>query len=329
MPHVAITTTPLFKQPGPHLDVLRQAGFEIVYPPHPELATEAETADALVQADAVLAGSDVYSDGALARLPKLKVISRMGVGFDRIDVAAATRRGVAVTITPTANHESVAEHTWALILAIARELGENDRQIRSGTWQRKPLFPLRDRTLGLIGLGRIGRSVAVRAGGFRMKVIAYDPIIKPESAAPLGITLVPLPELLSRSDFVSLHLPMSDETRGLICRHTLAQMKPGSFLINTARGGLVVEEDLLEALRSGHLAGAGLDVLAKEPPPKDHPFFSLPNVILTSHNAGGDSQSILDSSLAAAQNIVDLYQGRWPAESMVNPAVKDCWKWPK
>jgi phosphoglycerate dehydrogenase-like enzyme len=276
-----------------------------------------------------MAGSDLYSDEVFARLPKLRVISRTGVGFDLIDVESATRHKVAVTITPNANHQAVAEHTIALLFAVTRSIVQNDRDVRSGTWPKPRSVPLRGKTLGLVGLGRIGRSVAVRALGLQLNVIACDPLSTDEACRELGIRRVGLDQLLSEADFVSLHTPLTDATRGIINRETLGRMRPGGFLINTARGRLVVEEDLVEALRSGQLAGAGLDVFCSEPPRPDHPLFSLPNVVLTSHIAGGDMQSIHEMAIGAAQNIIDLYEGRWPSESLVNPDVRDGWSWRK
>ncbi len=325
MPKVIITTEPLFHAAGPHLDLLLEAGFDVGYPELPELRTENQTIQELATAHAVLAGGDIYTETVFQKLPNLKLVSRMGVGYDRIDVPAATRHCVAITITPNANHACVAEHTMALLLSIARSIPQTDRDIRAGQWSKHRLMPLRGQTLGLVGLGRIGRSVANRAAGFGLRILAYDPFV---TVSPPNLELTTFEQLLSQSDFVSLHAPLCDATRGLICRDTLMQMRPGSYLINTARGGLVVESDLIEALRSGRLAGAGLDVFAEEPLPAGHPLASLPNVVLTSHVAGNDTQAILDMAMSAAQNIVDLYQGRWPTESLVNPAVRDHWSWP-
>ncbi len=327
MPHVVITSATLFRSSGPHLELLSRAGFEIGYSEHPDLSTAEATVASLKGADAVMAGSDLYSDEVFARLPKLRVISRTGVGFDLIDVESATRHGVAIAITPNANHQAVAEHTIALLFTVTRGIVQNDHDVRSGTWPKPRPTPLRGKTLGLVGLGRIGRSVAVRARGLQLNVIACDPLTTDEACRELGIRRVSLDQLLSEADFVSLHTPLTDATRGIINRETLGRMRPGGFLINTARGRLVVEEDLVEALRSGQLAGAGLDVFCSEPPRSDHPLFALPNVVLTSHIAGGDTQSIHDMAIGAAQNIIDLHEGRWPSESLVNPDVRQGWAW--
>ena len=327
MPTVLIVPGVLFHQPGPHLNLLREAGFEIRYPHRPEMTGEAETIEALNGVSATIAGSEPYNDRVLASAPALRVISRAGVGVDRIDLDAVTRHRVVVAITPTGNCESVAEHTLALLLALTRSLERQNRQIRAGVWSRVPLVPLRGRTLGLVGLGRIGREVAVRAAAFRLKLLACEKFPDDAFVKSHEIELVDLDTLLARSDFVSLHVPLSDETRGLINRQTLSRMKRGSFLVNTARGGLVVEADLLEALRSGHLAGAGLDVFQHEPADAANPLLQLENVIVSPHMAGMDTQSHEDMSSQAAQSIIDLYRGVWPADAVVNPAVRPGWRW--
>jgi phosphoglycerate dehydrogenase-like enzyme len=295
--------------------------------PRLRLTGEAETIEALQGAVGVIAGGEPYTERVLAALPQLRVVARAGVGVDRVDLEAATRHRVAVTITPFANHEAVAEHTLALLLALTRAVPARDREVRRGQWLRTPYLPLRGRTLGLVGLGRIGRAVADRAAGFRLQLLACEAFPDPAFVQSRGIELADLDALLGRSDFVSLHVPLTPQTRGLINRATLARMKPGSFLINTARGGLVVEEDLLAALRSGHLAGAGLDVLAQEPPAPDNPLFQLDNVVLSPHMAGGDTQSLYDMAKDAAQCIIDLSRGAWPAASVANPDVRDAWRW--
>jgi D-3-phosphoglycerate dehydrogenase len=326
MPRVLITTEAQWRKPGAHVDALRAAGFEVDYPTGRILLSEDETSRALAGCVAVIAGSEPYTDDVLAQLPELRVIARHGVGYDRIDVPAATRRGIAVAITPDANHEAVAEHAMALMLALARRIVTASNDTRSGKWSRGgSLVPLRGRTLGIVGLGRIGRSVAKRAAAFGMKLIACDELPNREFAAQFGIELVTLDELLAQADVVTLHLPMSANTSCVICGESLARMKPGSLLVNTARGGLVNESDLLAARESGHLAAAALDVLTAEPPPADHPLLRLPNVIVTPHVAGFDAQALSAMAMAAAQNILELLSGAWPAASIVNPDVRQAW----
>lgn len=329
MPTVFITPEPLYHVAGPHLELLRAAGFEVCHPDRPRLDSEEETIAGLARADAVIAGGDPLSDRVLGQLPRLRVIARCGVGYDRVDVPAATLRGIAVAITPLGNREGVAEHALALILAVARRVVQSDREVRAGAWGKPQLTPLRGKTLGLVGVGRIGQSLAQRAAACGLKLLGYDPAPDEIAVARAGVTLVDFETLLRTADFVSLHAPLAPPTRGFINSRTLALMKPGAVLINTARGGLIVESDLVAALRSGQLGGAGLDVLVDEPPPADHPLFELPNVVLSPHVAANDSQSIEDMARDAAQNVVDLYQGRWPADSIVNAELRSTWSWPK
>ena len=247
----------------------------------------------------------------------LRVIAKHGVGIDNIDVAAATARGIPVLWTPEANADAVAQHTLALILGLANRLLEADEALRSGRFlQRLHLggVELTDRVLGIIGLGRIGRRVARRAvAGLGMKVLAYDPYVTEGAPA----TLVPeLGELLARADVVTLHVPLTDETRAFINASALAQMKPAAFLINTSRGGVIHEQALVD----GRLAGAGLDVYADEPPGAEHPFLSAPRVLLTPHVAGLSDQALIRVATEAAQGIVDVLLGRRPA-CPVNPEV--------
>lgn len=187
--------------------------------------------------------------------------------------------------------------------------------------------PLRGKTLGLVGLGRIGKSVAVRAAAFRLKIIAHEAFPDLAFVQKHGIELVDFPTLLKNSDYVSLHAPLNDATRHLINKNTLNQMKPGACLVNTARGGLVCEADLLSALQSGQLAGAGLDVFEQEPTPVSNPLLKLPNVVFTPHLAGGDVQSNSDMASECAQAILSLDKGEWPAAQVVNPDVRHHFKW--
>jgi D-3-phosphoglycerate dehydrogenase / 2-oxoglutarate reductase len=262
-----------------------------------------------------------------ALAPRLRAIARTGVGFDLIDLAAATAHKVAVTITPGTNHESVAEQTMALLFALARRVIHNDRVIHSGGWDRALVTPIRSKTMGLIGMGRIGRAVAVRALAFGMAVVAFDTVVDAEFDKQHGIERLELAELLASSDVVSLHLPLTDATRGIVNRDFLARMRPGSYLINTSRGGLIVETDLRDSLVSGHLAGAGLDVLNHEPPEPGNPLIGLANVILSPHIAGTDTQSMREMAELAATTIVDLSRNRWPVNCVVNSELREGWQW--
>ena len=327
MATVLISVDQLFESSGPHLEILREAGFEIRHSPRPMLKGEEETIQALLGVSATVAGGEPYSERVISSLPDLRVVSRWGVGVDRIDLEAATRHGVVIAVTPTANHEAVAEHTMAMLLAATRFLVKHDRQVRQGLWDRFASLPLRGKTLGLIGLGRIGRSVAVRAKAFRARILAYETFPDDAFVQTHGIELVDLDTLLSQSDYVSLHVPLTETTQGLINHQTLSRMKRGSFLINTARGGLVVAEDLAASLQRGQLAGAALDVFTQEPIGDDHPLLKFENVLMNPHIAGADIQAVDDMSVESAQNIVDLSRGIWPEGSVVNSALRSSWKW--
>jgi phosphoglycerate dehydrogenase-like enzyme len=255
------------------------------------------------------------------------VIARTGVGYDLIDLASATAHRVAVTITPGTNQDSVAEQTWALLLALARRITHNDRVIHGGGWDRALVAPVRGMRLGLVGMGRIGRAVALRAAAFGARVVAFDTVLDAEFDERHGIERLPLDRLLMSSDAVSLHLPLTEATRGMVNRDFLAKMKSGAFLINTSRGGLVVENDLREALQSGHLAGAGLDVLNHEPPEPGNPLVALPNVVVSPHIAGTDTRSMSDMADLAASTIVELHQNRWPTDCVVNGELRATWRW--
>ncbi len=240
---------------------------------------------AVGEADALLVRSATTVDAeVLAAAPKLKIVARAGVGLDNVDVDAATERGVLVVNAPTSNIHSAAEHALALLLSAAREIPAADASLREHTWKRSSFSgtEIFGKTVGVVGLGRIGQLVAQRLAAFGTHLIAYDPYVSPARAAQLGIELLPLDELLSRADFISVHLPKTAETAGLIGKEALAKTKPGVIIVNAARGGLVDEAALADAVRSGHVRAAGLDVFAKEPC-TDSPLFELPQVVVTPH----------------------------------------------
>jgi len=331
MPVALITPEEMIRMPGPEAQILRDAGFEVRYPADSTftrgLGTEDETIRVLHGASSVIAGGEYLTPKVFAALPELRVVARAGVGYDRVDIPAATKHSVAVTITPTANHAAVAEHTLALLFGWTRSVALNDRTLRGGQWIRRTLQPVRGKTMGIIGLGRIGRSTAVRCAALGMKVIAHELFPDPQFVKTHGIELVDFQTLLKRSDFVSLHCPLTDETKGLMNAAAFALMKPGSVFLNTARGGLVVEADLIAALQSGHLGGAGLDVFEKEPPDPQNPLFKMDNVVVSPHLGGGDAQSIADMGAEAAHCIVSLYRGEWPNGAVVNTSLKEGWRW--
>ncbi|MCV7102324.1 phosphoglycerate dehydrogenase [Mycobacterium palustre] len=240
---------------------------------------------AVPEADALLVRSATTVDAeVLSAAPKLKIVARAGVGLDNVDVDAATERGVLVVNAPTSNIHSAAEHALALLLSAARQIPAADASLRAHTWKRSSFSgtEIFGKTVGVVGLGRIGQLFAQRIAAFGTHVVAYDPYVAPARAAQLGIELLSLDELLARADFISVHLPKTPETAGLIDKEALAKTKPGVIIVNAARGGLVDEAALADAVSSGHVRGAGIDVFATEPC-TDSPLFELPQVVVTPH----------------------------------------------
>lgn len=327
-PRVLVTAHLLADFPGPHVEIFERAGFEVVFPePWPTQMTEPEILQAIPGFSAVLAGSEPYTSAVFAAAPELRVIARLGVGHDAVDKAAATQHGVAVAIAVGGNQEAVAEHAFAFILGFFKQVRPTMDALLGGEWVRAVTQPLRGKTLGIVGLGRIGKAMVPRAQAFRLKVLAAEIAPDEDFIASHGIELVPLDELLRRSDIVSMHVPLTPLTRHMIRAETLALMKPSALLVNTARGGVVHEPDLLEALREGRIAGAALDVYAHEPLRGGHPLFGQKNVLLTPHTAGTDEQARHDMARLAAQAIVELKEGRWPAEQIVNAEVRERFRW--
>ncbi len=267
-----------------------------------------ELVDALVDVDGVIVRSATrITRDALVRANRLRVIGRAGVGVDNIDVPAATERGIAVLNAPSGNTISAAELTFALILAMARRISAADRSMKAGGWDRKRFngSELYGKTLGLVGAGRIGSEVARRARAFGMRVVAYDPYLTEDRARELDVQRVTIDTLLERADVVTVHVPLTDATRGLIGAAQLARLKPGATIVNTARGGIVEEAALIAALQEGRLAAAALDVFSKEPLPADHPLRSLDNVVLTPHLGASTAEAQENVALEIAEAIRD------------------------
>jgi len=242
----------------------------------------------------------------LERASCLRVIGRAGIGLDNIDIEAATQRGVLVMNTPGANAMAAAEHTLALMLALARHIAQADQSMRAYKWEKKKFMgtELYNHTLGIVGLGRIGSIVANRASDMKMRVLAYDPYISTDVAAKLGVELASLDELFRESDFISLHTPLTKETRGLLDEAAFRKMKPGMRIINCARGGIIDETALYEAIKQGIVAGAALDVFSKEPP-VDNPLLTLPQIIATPHLGASSEQAQINVATAIAEQMVD------------------------
>ncbi|MCS7082423.1 MAG: phosphoglycerate dehydrogenase [Bacteroidetes bacterium] len=291
--------------------VLRDRGFEVR-----ELAQAGPEAwrELLVEADALIVRSAVQVTAELMRAaPRLKVIGRAGVGVDNIDLEAATRQGILVLNAPDANTISAAEHTCALILALARHIPQADASMKAGRWDRRAFLgvELYGKTLGIIGLGKIGREVASRMRAFGMRLLGYDPMLAPEVAASIGVELADLETVLAQADFLTLHTPLTEQTRNLLNRARLAQTKPGVRIINCARGGIVREEDLLEALESGHVAGAALDVFSQEPPGEAlGALIRHPRVITTPHIGASTEEAQHKVARQIAEAVADALLGR-------------------
>jgi len=277
------------------------------------------------QADALVVRSATQVDaGLIAASQQLRVIARAGVGIDNIDVEAATRRGITVVNTPTGNTIAAAEHTMALLLAAARHVASADAALKEGRWAKQESVgrQLYGKSLGIIGLGKVGSELTKRARAFDMKVLVYDPYVPPEKAEAVGAQPTELNDLLAQSDFVSLHAALTDESRGLIGAEELAHMKPGAVLVNCARGGLVDEKALLEALKAGRLDGAALDVFEDEPQP-DPELVGLAKVVATPHVAASTEEAQAQVAKEAAQQVVDVLAGRpprWPVNVPALPA---------
>jgi len=253
---------------------------------------------------------------------QLRVIARHGVGYDNIDVKAATARKIPVCITPRANALSVAEHVIALMLALAKRMLPFDAATRKNEWEVRnsySAFDLDGKTLGVLGMGRIGMLVCQKAkAAFNMEILAYDPLVPKEAMEQAGARVAAIAEILKASDFVTLHVPSMAETKGLIGAAQLKAMKRSAFLINCARGPIVDEAALVAALKDGTIAGAGLDVFDPEPPRADNPLFGLPNVVLSPHSAGLTVECVIRMATHAAQAIIDVLEGRRP-EGVINP----------
>jgi D-3-phosphoglycerate dehydrogenase len=289
------------------LEPLRAAGFAV------EKKTGLkgdELAAALSEADGLIVRSETKVTAPLMEAAaRLRVIGRAGVGVDNIDVGAATERGVIVMNAPDGNTMTTAEHTMALLLSLARRVPQGDASLKAGRWERKKFVgvELRGKTLGVVGLGRIGRVVASRARGFEMKVVAFDPFVAPGQVRDEEIELAPLEEVFRRADFVTVHTPLTPETRGIIGPREFALMKEGVRVINCARGGLVDEAALYAAIKEGRVAGAALDVFEQEPPPADHPLLALEEVIVTPHLGASTREAQEGVALTVAEQMRDFF----------------------
>ncbi len=299
------------------VEIMRNAGLQVDV----KVGLKAPELEAIIpEYDALAVRSATKVNAALLdRAARLKVVGRAGVGVDNVDLAAATRRGVIVMNTPGGSSTTVAELTLAHMLALARHVAQATASVKAGKWEKKKFQgrELAGKTLGVVGIGNIGSVVVERCRAMKMRVVAYDPFISDDAAAKLGVAQVPLDELWAQSDVVSLHVPLTEQTRNLVNAQALAKMKRGALLVNCARGGLVDERALADALASGHLGGAALDVFEKEPPPPDHPLFGLGNFICTPHLGASTEEAQSAVAVAIAEQLA-AYLTRGEIKNAVN-----------
>jgi D-3-phosphoglycerate dehydrogenase len=293
--------------------VLADVGARLVERPCP---TEDELMEHGRDAVAILTLDEPLTARVIGALPCCRVISRFGIGVDKVDVGAATAAGIFVTNVPEYCVDEASDHALALLLAVERRIPALDTAVREGVWDTAavagPVRRLRDLRLGIIGFGRLGRRFAAKAAALGLEVCVHDPFVGDGVIEAAGARPLPLDELLHSSDVVSLHLPLTPDTRHLLDRGRLWSMRRGALLVNTSRGGLVDEAALVEALREGRLGGAGLDVFEHEPPARDHPLLRLPNVVVTSHSAHYSVESATDMRACAFRNVAEVIAGRPP-----------------
>lgn len=286
--------------------------------------------DSLIDADAYILRIGKIDRKAIERCEKLKVITRPGVGYDSVDVQAATERGIPVVLCPAANARAVAEHTVALLLACAKNIVESVNETKAGNFgirNRYAAVDIVDKMLVVLGFGNIGRQVAKLCAALDMKVGVFDPFVKRETAEEMGyVYFENMLDALAAADFVSLHMPSMPSTRGMIAAEQFKAMKPTAFFLNAARGDVVNEPTLIAALKNGEIAGAGLDVLVEEPFPADHPFMTMPNVVLTPHMAAQSQETVSKLVTMAAEGTLAVLRGeKWPY--VANPEVYDHPRW--
>ncbi|MFB3817246.1 MAG: phosphoglycerate dehydrogenase [Candidatus Methylomirabilales bacterium] len=306
-----VLITSVFLHPGDAVDRrLQAAGFETVHRPLLQQRTEDELIELLQGVEGTICSTDPFTARVLKAAPQLKVIARTGVGYDAIDLDAATACGVTVCNTPGVNRHAVAEWAMALMLYCSRRMAANMAEVRKGGWERYEGMDLAGKTLGIVGLGAIGKEVAQRARAFEMRLLACDVVEDIQFAEAHGLSYVPLETLLRESDFVTLHLFLNAQTRHLINAERLALMKPTAYLINTSRGGVVDTKALCDVLREQRIAGAALDVFEGEPLAADSPLRELDNAYLSPHMAGGTRDARTLSGATAAENLIRALNGQ-------------------
>ncbi len=310
-PIIQVTTHPFGECGSKPRQLLEETGWEVRYNPFGRRLKLHEARDLMRDVHGVIAGTEPYTREFIEQAPNLRVISRVGVGLDNVDYNACVDRGITVTFTPEAPADAVAELTVAQILNLLRRVHESDRSVREGAWNRYLGSLVREVTIGIVGVGRIGKRVVKLLQPFQPRILACDLQPDREFGERYNLTWVDLPKLLQQSDIVTLHVPLNDRNRGLISRDQLAQMKPGSMLVNFSRGKVVDESALENAIRRKHLGGAALDVFEDEP--YEGTLTRFPNVVLTAHIGASARQSRYQMELQAVENCVDVLAGREPA----------------
>jgi D-3-phosphoglycerate dehydrogenase len=312
MAKVLLTTTSYQDTPGPHHALLARSGVEI----HRERGplSESQMLEIAGDFDAFLCGDDAITRAVLDKsVPKLRIISKYGIGVDKIDVAGCSELGIPLTFCPGVNHTTVAEHTFGLMLGVFRHLMEQANAVRAGNWKRITGHEIMGKTIGVIGLGRIGKEVAKRARAFEMNVIGIDLHWPEEFAEQFGVRQAGgYDEIFENSDVVSLHTNLTDETRNLIRTETIAKMKQDVVIINCARGEMVNSTDMLAALESGQVGGYATDVLDQEPPPANHPLLGAPNCLITPHIGSRTFESVERQAMMATENLIRCLKGESP-----------------
>lgn len=319
MTRVLLTTTSFQDTPGPHHDLLEQSGFEIIRERGP--LPEERMLELVGDIDGMICGDDAITAAVIDKaLPRLKVISKYGIGLDKIDVEYTDQVGLPLTFCPGVNHTTVAEHSFGLLLAIFRNLVEEVNHTRAGEWVRLTGHEIMGKTIGIVGLGRIGREVAIRAKAFGMSVIANDIYWPEEFAEEQGIArCATIAEVFRNADIISLHTNLTEETHSMVNAESIATMKDGVVLLNCARGELVDPQAMADALNAGKVGGYGTDVLDVEPPPADHVLLSAKNCIVSPHIGSRTHESVQRQAGMATRNLLNFFQEK-PAEAQANKA---------
>lgn len=307
---ILVTATSLTPDhPNPALEQLNRFADQVVFNPHRRPLLEDELIPLLEGCEGYIAGLDFVTKKVIDESAALRVISRYGAGVDRVALEAAKAKSIVVCNTPGVNAQAVADLTLALLLAVVRRVPFLDRNTREGRWPRSTGIELYGKTIGILGLGAIGKSVAKRAAGFSMKIMAYDPYLNEAYAKKEGIIPGDFDAVVKAADFLCLHLPLTPQTRHIISRDVMETMKPGAIIVNTARGGLIDEQAAYELLQSGHLGGLGIDVYEAEPP-TGSPLFTLDNVVATPHTASHTIEATAAMASLSVQNLIDVLSGR-------------------